>query len=163
MQLSVLALLLFGLAVVLFAVQNAQLVDIQFVTWRFAGVPLAFVIIGATAAGALIMLAVGLIKQLGLSLRLWDVQATVKRLENELKARNAAIEKLQLSEAALKAEVESVRDALERARQDARPAGAPDAQAGAAAAPGHPTDPPAAGTPGSRGRGRAQDAGDSTG
>lgn len=109
MQLSFLVLLVFGLAVVLFAVQNAGPVDVRFVTWQFREIPLAFVIVGSAAAGAVLMLLLGLAKQIGMSVRMWDTQARIKRLEGEIRQKDATIQKLETAQAKLESELEAAR------------------------------------------------------
>ncbi len=77
--------LLFALVIAVFAIQNATLVDIQFLAWTLSGISLVLVILGSSAAGAIVVAVLGLFKQFKWSRRIREQQERIKRLEADLK------------------------------------------------------------------------------
>lgn len=108
--------LLFFLAVAIFFVQNVVPVDVRFMGWVFR-TTLNYVSLVATAAGALFALALTLTRSVRSSLKVWEAQGKVRRLQGELKAAREAQRKLQ--------------EELEQLRQQAKgPKTAPSGQSG---------------------------------
>jgi len=75
--------LLFALLVAIFAVQNAMLVLVGFLHWEFE-ISLALVILGSTAAGALVVFLLGLVQQVGRGMKIREYRNRILRLETEL-------------------------------------------------------------------------------
>ncbi|MHB8927992.1 MAG: LapA family protein [Bacillota bacterium] len=86
--------LLFALAVLVFSVQNVVPVDVRFMGWGFH-TTLTQVTLGATAAGVLFALAIVLTRSVRSSLKVWEAQGKVRRLQGELKAAQEAQRRLQ--------------------------------------------------------------------
>jgi len=107
----VLALIVALLAAV-FAVQNAIVVPLRFVGWEFeASLPL--VILGSAAAGAAVVGVLSALRGIRASVRLWDAQARLRRLESELKESRARTKQLEEELAGLRARQADVREAKE--------------------------------------------------
>jgi len=73
---------IFSVLVALFAGQNTDLVVIRFFGWegRYSQ---AVVILVSAAGGALVALAGSLVQRVRFNLRLWDMQARMRKLEEE--------------------------------------------------------------------------------
>lgn len=84
MQVILVLALIFALLVAVFAVQNAALVDVHFLAWRFSGISLALVILGSVAGGAVLAFLLGLGKQVRLGRQLRDCRQAVAQLQGEL-------------------------------------------------------------------------------
>ncbi|MDX9870991.1 MAG: LapA family protein [Clostridia bacterium] len=90
MQIYLISALIFSLLVATFAVQNTEVVSINFLTWSFS-VSLVLVLLGAAVAGALVLYFFGLFKQVGawmkirqLNHRKDELEKQVKKLEEKL-------------------------------------------------------------------------------
>mgnify|MGYP000574981031 CR=1 FL=1 len=112
--------LAFALLVAVFAVQNVEVVNVRFFSYQFE-TPLVLIILGSAAGGAVIVGVLGLVKQIGMSFRLWEGQSRLKRLEGEIKTLKDKEEKLtgELAQArerieALEAENQNLEQALAR-------------------------------------------------
>ncbi len=110
--------LAFALLVAVFAVQNVDVVNVRFFSYQFE-TPLVLIILGSAAGGAVIVGVLGLVKQIGMSFRLWEGQSRLKRLEGEIKTLKDREEKLtgELAQArerieALEAENQNLEQAL---------------------------------------------------
>jgi len=118
--------------VAVFASQNAHLVAVNFLAWRFTW-PLAGVVLVTLAAGALLVFLVLAGRQLGLRLKMHDTAGRLTRAERDLAAARAELEKAKATLAdrerqlgALRLELGNVRTELEEARRSAaRRAGTP--------------------------------------
>lgn len=77
--------LLFALIVAIFAIQNAEVVNIRFLGWQFQNISLVLVILGSASAGALFLFILGTIKQLSLVLKLKEAENKIRKLEHQLK------------------------------------------------------------------------------
>jgi putative membrane protein len=77
--------LLFALIVAVFAIQNAAVVNIRFLSWQFQNISLVLVILGSTAVGALLFFILGTIKQVTMTLKLRDAEGKIRKLEAQLK------------------------------------------------------------------------------
>jgi len=86
--------LVFALVVAVFAVQNTMTVSINFATWTF-DTPLVIVILGAAALGALSVGVLWLFNKIGMSFRLWDAQAQMRRLQGEVKRLKEKVKELE--------------------------------------------------------------------
>ena len=75
----------FALVVAIFAVQNAGLVMVGFLPYRFE-VSLALVILGSTAAGALVVFLLGLVQQVTRGMKIREYRHKIQQLERELAA-----------------------------------------------------------------------------
>ncbi|HHW08115.1 MAG TPA: LapA family protein [Clostridia bacterium] len=82
--------LLFALMVAVFAVQNAETVNIRLLYWQFQDISLVLVILGSAAVGALLLFILGSIKQFSLMLRLKEAENKIRKLENQLKELQAS-------------------------------------------------------------------------
>ncbi len=70
------------LAIVVFALQNADPVTVQFLGWRLKGAPLAAVILVSGVIGALLVSLVGFVQR-------WKLRAQIRQLESRLKTPGA--------------------------------------------------------------------------
>jgi len=86
------ALLVMLLTVAVFASQNVQQVDVNLLVWDFSW-PLGVIVIAATAAGAVLVALFGLVRQVGLTLRVRDVSGRLRRTETELARTKEELEK----------------------------------------------------------------------
>lgn len=77
--------LLFALMVAIFAIQNAEVVDIRFLGWQFQNISLVLVILGSTAIGALLLFILGTIKQVPMTFKLKEAEGRIRKLESQLK------------------------------------------------------------------------------
>ncbi len=82
--------LLFALVVAVFAVQNAGLVLVGFLHWKFE-ISLALVILGSTAAGALVVFLLGVVQQVGRGMKMREYRSEIRRLNAELEARQKEV------------------------------------------------------------------------
>lgn len=76
--------LVFAIIVSIFAIQNSTVVPVQFFTWRFEA-SLVVVILGSALAGAVVVGSISLVKQIGFSLREWELRSRIANLESEVK------------------------------------------------------------------------------
>jgi uncharacterized integral membrane protein len=95
--------LLAAFLVALFALQNAQVVPVRFLFWA-ADLPLALVLLGVAAAGALVGGMAGWVRQVGLGVRFGGVQREKERLAGDNR-------RLQEQVASLQAELAGMREA----------------------------------------------------
>ncbi|NLC77844.1 MAG: LapA family protein [Clostridia bacterium] len=98
---------IFALIVAVFAIQNAEVVNIRFLRWQFESISLVLVIIGSAAVGAFLFFILGTIKQVTMTLRLKEAEGKIRKLESQL----AELQQQQQKEEA--ATEEQVRDAVE--------------------------------------------------
>lgn len=84
MQVYLIVALIFSLVVAIFAVQNTAMAEINFLTWSF-DVPLVLVILGAAAAGALVLYLFGLFKQVGYWMKMRQLNHNKAELEKQVK------------------------------------------------------------------------------
>lgn len=75
--------LVFALAVAIFAINNAAPVAIKFLVWQFPETSLALVVLGSAVLGATCIGLLALFKQIGFSVKAWELQARIRRLEGE--------------------------------------------------------------------------------
>jgi len=80
------------LTVAVFASQNVQAVDVNLLVWQFSW-PLGVIVIAATAAGAVLVALLGLVRQVGLTLRVRDAHGRLRRSETELQTTKEELEK----------------------------------------------------------------------
>jgi len=113
MQFYLICALVFSLLVAVFAVQNTELVVIKFLTWSFS-VSLVLVLLGAAAAGALVLYFLGLVKSVDTWMKIRQLSNEKAELEN--KCQNLENELFRLkgkeepaNEAAAEAKAESQR------------------------------------------------------
>lgn len=74
--------LVLGLAIAVFALQNTTAVEVKFLAWQLAG-PLAVVVLGSAAAGALVALLFGIPE---IVTARWRIRSLERRLEGEVRA-----------------------------------------------------------------------------
>jgi len=84
MQFYSLLALIFALLVAIFAIQNASMVEINFLTWRFPQISLVLVILGSAAFGALVVFLLGLVKQLRMVREIRDIKNQNKKLNETI-------------------------------------------------------------------------------
>lgn len=123
-------MLLMLLAVAIFASQNIQAVDVNLLFWHFTA-PLGVIVLAATAVGAVLVALFGLVRQVGLSLRIHDTRGRLRRVEQDLSGARSELEKARaeldtnravLAEKeqdliALRAQLAAVQNELEEARK----------------------------------------------
>ncbi len=153
------ALLLLLAAVAVFATQNAHMVAVNLLGWRFSW-PLAGVVLITLVAGALVAFLISLVRQVGLRLKIHDTSGRLRKAENELSAAKAELERTKVESeknravlaekeqhlVALRAELAAAGRELEEARRQAGPPGQGRASRESCEAKG--------GGPGGPGRGR---------
>lgn len=81
---AVLLFLIFTLLVTIFAVQNAQPVDLHFLGWDFLGISLAYVILVSLITGGVFVFVLSLVRQLRFRRRLKALLAENDDLTREL-------------------------------------------------------------------------------
>jgi lipopolysaccharide assembly protein A len=91
-----------AMLVALFAVQNSHEVLVKFLTWELH-TSLALLVIGAVAAGALLLGLLALFRQVGLGLKLWDERSRSRKTATEL-------EQSRLAGQELRKEIERLQD-----------------------------------------------------
>lgn len=104
------AMLLMLLAVAVFATQNIQAVAVNLLFWHFTA-PLGVIVLAATAVGAVLVALFGLVRQVGLSLRIHDTRGRLRRTEGDLTTTRTELERA-------RAELEQGRTALSEKEQD---------------------------------------------
>ncbi len=80
--------LVFTLGFTTFAVQNSQLVTLQFLGWEMASFPLVMLLIFSAITGVLVTLLFSLPSQVKLSSKNRELNARIKQLEKELEKAN---------------------------------------------------------------------------
>jgi len=98
--------LVFAILVAVFAIQNALVVDVNFLFWTLNRISLALVILGATAAGAVIVAILYVFRQVQFMKSRKDLLSQVKKMEADLKEKC-------LEETRLREQVDVLRKALE--------------------------------------------------
>lgn len=83
MQALILLILLFALAISIFAVQNSAPVDIRILFWSFTDVSLVVIILGAFSMGALLTILLNLVKNFKQMLQVNDLKNKIRLVENE--------------------------------------------------------------------------------
>lgn len=109
MQFLMILALFFSLVIAVFAVQNAVIVPINFVTWHFE-TSLVFVILVATALGALVVGLVGLFTRVKQGLQMKGLQSRSTKLSSEL-------EDLSKDNETLQAKVQGLEERLAEAQK----------------------------------------------
>lgn len=99
--------LVLALIVAVVAVQNASPVDLVFFKWSVQ-TSLVPVILGAAAMGAVTVGLSGFVRQLGMRIRIWDLQSRMRTLESELSAAKEVEKRLTEEIKGLRARVESM-------------------------------------------------------
>lgn len=84
--------LLLSIIIAVFAVQNAQVVPVQFFAWGFEA-SLVVVILASALGGAVILGIVAFVRQIGQSIKIWEMRSRIERLEAELKRHAEQAEK----------------------------------------------------------------------
>ena len=87
------ALLVMLLVVAIFASQNVHMVDVQVLGWLFSW-PLGIVVLASTAAGAVLVALLGLVRHVGLSLRIYDTRGRLKKTETELTSLRSELDRI---------------------------------------------------------------------
>lgn len=82
-----------AMGVALFAVQNAHEVRVRFLAWE-VNTSLALLVIGAVAAGALLLGLIALFRQVGLGLKLWDERSRARKAVTDLEQARLASQEL---------------------------------------------------------------------
>ncbi len=89
--------LIIALAIAIFAVNNSTTVTLSFLMWQFQA-SLVVVILGSAALGATVVALLGLLRQISMNFKLWDLRARLRKAENE---HSALLDKLSKAEQAL--------------------------------------------------------------
>lgn len=84
MQIYLVSALIFSLLVAVFAIQNTEVVVIQFLTWNFS-VSLVLVILGSAVVGALALFFLSLFRQVGSWVTIRQLNHRKEELEKQLK------------------------------------------------------------------------------
>ncbi len=72
-----------AIAIAIFALQNADHVTVRFLGWQIERAPLAAVILGSGAVGAILVSLVGVVQR-------WRLRSKIRQLENRLHSLEAA-------------------------------------------------------------------------
>lgn len=88
--------LIFALFVAIFAISNAEKVDIRFFGTVYS-VSQALVIIGSAVFGALVVMLLGLLSRIRMAFKIREYKNKIKNLENELEEARKEIGKLKES------------------------------------------------------------------
>ncbi len=91
----VIVLLAFTILGAFFAWQNSSLVDVNLIFIPPQQVPLALVMLGSAAFGALFIILLWMVKQIKVSMKLWEYQGKIRQLEAQVKKTQAEKEKLE--------------------------------------------------------------------
>lgn len=83
MQIYLVLALIFAVFVAFFAVQNTTPVAISLLFWKFDDISLVLVILCSAAIGALCIFLLGMVKQIGQSLKIRELENENKRLTVE--------------------------------------------------------------------------------
>ena len=110
--------LLVGLGMAIFAVSNGAPVDINFITWHFRA-SLGVMLLGSAAAGAVVIFLISTVRQIGNSLQAWDLQAKIRRLEGELKAKEQSLAKTDAELARVRQDLAKANEEITRLRTPA--------------------------------------------
>lgn len=81
MQFFTLMAILFALIVAVFALQNAEPVEINFLFWQFRHISLVLVILGSAAFGALAVFLLGAMRQLRQAREIKELKSKLKKLQ----------------------------------------------------------------------------------
>lgn len=95
-------LLLAAFLVAVFALQNAQVVPVRFLAWA-VDLPLALVLLGIAAAGALVGGMAGLVRQVRMGVRLGGMRGERERLAGENRRLQEQVASLQSELIAMRA------------------------------------------------------------
>ncbi|MDT3700838.1 MAG: LapA family protein [Thermincola sp.] len=76
--------LIFSIAVAVFAVQNATMVDITLLLWQLKSISLVLVILGSALIGAMSAGLFGIVKQLRMKKRMKDYKTLLETREREI-------------------------------------------------------------------------------
>lgn len=95
MPIKLILVLAFALIVALFAVQNAQLVAINFLGLSFPEVPLSAVIIGMLAVGVLLGVAFSAPGMLGKTRKVRELEAEIRKRDEELTKKEQQLKALE--------------------------------------------------------------------
>ena len=74
----------FSILVAVFAMQNSEMVSIQFLFWQLPGFPLAFVILGAALSGMVTAWLYSVARQYKISRQYTELKNYARSLEEEL-------------------------------------------------------------------------------
>ncbi|PRR75833.1 LapA family protein [Neomoorella humiferrea] len=81
MQFFTLMAILFALLVAVFALQNAEPVEINFLFWQFRHISLVLVILGSAAFGALAVFLLGAVRQVRQAREIKELKNNLKKLQ----------------------------------------------------------------------------------
>lgn len=84
MQVFSLLAIVFALLVAIFAIQNAVVVEINFLAWKFPQMSLVLVIFGSAAFGAFFVFLLGLFKQLRLIKEVRELRGQNKNMSEKI-------------------------------------------------------------------------------
>ncbi|MCR4442056.1 MAG: lipopolysaccharide assembly protein LapA domain-containing protein [Peptococcaceae bacterium] len=117
MQFYLISALVFSLLVAIFAVQNTEVVVIKFITWSFS-VSLVLVLLGAAAAGALVLYFLGLFKRVDAWMKIRQLSHDKAEFEKKAKKLEEELERLKGKEEKKEAAVESTTGAAVEAKSE---------------------------------------------
>ena len=100
--------LIFAVVVAIFALQNAQTIDVNFLRFTLSDYPVAGVIIGMLAIGGVLGVLFSAPQSFGRGRKIRELESQLRHKENELAKTADALTKLQQESFALKAKVEKV-------------------------------------------------------
>jgi len=86
MQVYLIGVFLFVIALVVFIYQNTSMVTVQFLNWVSPGVPLAVVALIAAGVGAIVTLLVASIRYIKFAKRIKELTDINKKLHKEIKS-----------------------------------------------------------------------------
>ncbi|MEW6032200.1 MAG: lipopolysaccharide assembly protein LapA domain-containing protein [Bacillota bacterium] len=111
------ALLVMLLLVAIFVSQNVHLVEVNVLAWQLSW-PLGVIILASTAAGAVLVALLGLVRHVGMSFRMYDARGRLRRTENELDAARTELEKAKAALAERAQDLAVTREALAAVRRE---------------------------------------------
>lgn len=110
MHVKLIIALVFALAVALFAIQNAQTIDIQFLTFTLSGWPVAGVIIGMLVMGVFLGFIFSLPGSLSNILKMRRLESEIIKKREELTSVTEELQKLREEASVLQAELQQCKE-----------------------------------------------------
>lgn len=135
MNLNLLLALLFTLMIAIFAAQNAQPVEIRFLSWGWV-TSLVVVIVGSATLGALLASTLSLVRQVSMKVQARERQNRLRQVEQELERFQRRAQEQEQEILRLQGELADARRAAAEPAVGEAPAPATPAAATAAAPPG---------------------------
>lgn len=104
-MITLVALIVTGIAAAIFATQNTQLTSVQIAQYSFSDVPVYLIVLGAVLLGILVSFIINFINSLAASIAMHGKDGTLKSVKREVDELNKEIHKLELENTRLKTEL----------------------------------------------------------